>query len=233
MLSLTVEKRNVRKNNDFMRKGGVIPAVFYGKKQGSTPIVIKESELEKVWKAAGESTIVTLKEKEGAELDSLIHDVDFDPVTGKIRHVDFYVFEKGQKMEVAVPLEFVGVSPAIEDLGGILIKVLHELEIEAEPKNLPHSINVDISPLVTFESTILAKDLKLPEGVTLMIKPEDVVAAVSEPKEEEPDEPVEAPDLSAIEVEKKGKEETEGEEGATPDTTEAPAKSEGGKEAKK
>ncbi len=135
--------------------------------------------------------------------------MDLHPVTGKPIHADFYVFEKGKKIKVDVPLEFVGTAPAIKELGGTLIKVLHTVEIEALPKDLPHGIEVDIASLVNFDSVITAKDIVLPAGVELAISDEDIVASVSEPKEEV--EEVSAPiDLSTIEVAKKGKEAKEG-----------------------
>lgn len=171
------------------------------------PISVPLVDFIKVWKEAGETSVVTLKGEEG-EHEALIHDIDFDPVTETPRHADFYVFEKGHKLEVDVPIEFEGVSPAVKDLGGILIKVLYEIKVEAMPKDLPREIKVDISSLVNFESQILASDLKLPAGVELKESPEEVVALVSEPKEEKEEVPV---DLSAIEVEKKGKKEEEGE----------------------
>src|SRR5690606_12821407 len=136
---------------------------------------------------------------------------DIDPVSHTPRHADFYVFDKDHKLEIDVPLEFVGVAPGVKDQGGLLVKVLHELKIESLPSNLPHQIEVDISSLTELNSQILAKDIKLPTGVELKENPEEVVALVAEPKEEEPEpEPV---DLSSIEVEKKGKEK-DAEEGA-------------------
>ena len=94
------------------------------------------------------------------------------------------------------------------------------MEIEALPKDLPHKLEVDIASLVTFDSVLTAKDIKLPEGVALKIKLDEVIASVYEPKEEV----VEAAlvDLSAIEVEKKGKEAKEGEAGA--EVADAPEK---------
>jgi hypothetical protein len=107
-----------------------------------------------------------------------------------------------------VPLEFIGVSPAVKDLAGNLMKVLRELKISADPQHIPHSITVDISTLATFEDQILASDIALPAGVILVENPDEVVATVEEPKAEV--EEVVAPiDLSAIEVEKKGKKEEE------------------------
>ncbi len=214
MLSLNVETRDTSVNLADLRKKGTVPAVFYGKKEKSTPIAIKLSDFLKVWKKAGESSVVVLKQTNGEELEALIHDVDLDPVTETPRHADFYVFEKGHKIEVDIPIEFIGVAPAIKDLGGTLVKVLRELKVEAMPKDLPREIVVDISSLATFENQIIAKDIKLPEGVNLVSGFDEVVALVAEAKEEV--EEVSAPvDLSAIEVEKKGKKEEE--------TVEAPA----------
>ena len=209
MLALSAQKRDKKtEKNQKLQKGGKIPAVFYGKKEKSMPISIDLAEFNKVLKEAGESTVITLKIENG-EKEALIKDVDFDPVTNVPRHADFYVFEKGHKLEVSVPLEFIGVSSAVKESGGTLVKVLYELNIKAMPKDLPHEIKVDITPLENFESRILAKDIKLPEGVELQEKPEEVVALVEEVKEEV--EVVEAApvDLSSIEVEKKGKKEEE------------------------
>jgi large subunit ribosomal protein L25 len=213
MLTLKADIRDTKDKPESIRQSGKIPAVFYGKKAPSTPISISATEFEKIWKEGGESAVITLDTPAGA-VESLIHEVDFDPVTGRPRHADFYVFEKGHKVEVEVPIEFEGVSPAVKDLGGTLVKVLHALPIEAQPQHLPHAISVDVSSLVTFESQILAQDINLPKGVELKTNPEEVVALVSAPHEEKEEES--APiDLSAIEVEKKGKEESaEGEEAA-------------------
>jgi large subunit ribosomal protein L25 len=140
--------------------------------------------------------------------DCLIKEVQLDPIKDVPVHADFYALEKGQKVKVRVPLEFIGVSPAVKDLGAVLVKVMHDIEIEAVPKDLPHRVEIDISMLSSFGSQIFAKDAKLPNGVTLVEKADDVVASVYEPKEEKIEEaPV---DLSAIEVEKKGKKEEEG-----------------------
>jgi large subunit ribosomal protein L25 len=144
-------------------------------------------------------------ETENGSVESLIHDIDIDPLSGIPRHADFYVFEKGHKVEVEVPLEFEGVSPAVKDLGGTLVKVLYMLNIEAMPKDLPHNIVVDIAPLTTFESQILAKDIALPQGVTLVGGEDEVVALVSAPREVVEEETVPV-DLESIEVAKKGKE---------------------------
>ena len=208
MITLNVEKRDMKQNREVLRQKGLIPAVFYGPKEETTPITMSLIEFKKIWKKAGESSIVILKE--GAhEHETLIHDVDFHPLSGEPRHADFYVIEKGKKVTVHVPLVFVGVSPAVKDKGAVLIKVLREVEIEAAPKDLPHEINVDISTLVEYNDVISAGSIKMPEGVILKARADETVASVAEVKEEV----VEAApiDLSAIEVEAKGKEVKEGE----------------------
>ncbi|MEN9649319.1 MAG: hypothetical protein RL094_286 [Candidatus Parcubacteria bacterium] len=206
MLKLTIEKREGKLAD--VRKGGNIPGVFYGPKEAATSIAINEIEFNKIWKQAGESSIVTLQGM-GEDHDALIHDIDRDPVKGNIRHVDFYVIEKGKKVQVNIPIEFVGVAPAIKELGGTLVKVLHEVEIEAMPKDLPHNLEVDISSLVDFDSQVKAADIKLPAGVTLLTDPEEVVVLAAAAKEE-PEEPAAPVDISAIELSvEKGKKEEE------------------------
>ncbi|KKU92623.1 MAG: 50S ribosomal protein L25 [Candidatus Yanofskybacteria bacterium GW2011_GWC1_48_11] len=206
MLTLKAEIRDKTDKLDRIRKAGRVPAVFYGKKEASTAISIPQIDFLKVWKAAGESSVITLETPKGIK-ESLIQDVDLDPLTGIPRHADFYVFEKGHKVEVELSLEFTGISPAVKDLGGMFVKVLYKLKVEAMPKDLPHGINVDISSLVSFGDQILAQDIVLPAGVKLRENPEEVVALVSAPREEKEDEAAEPVDLSEIEVEKKGKEE--------------------------
>ena len=208
MTVLDIEIRKESQDLGELRKKGLMPAVFYGKNTVSTPISITQKDFIKTWKEAGESGVVTLKDMT-ASVDVLIHAVDMDPITDIPSHADFYVFEKGKKIEVDVPLDFIGVSPAIKDLGGSLIKTMRELKISADPQHIPHDIKVDISSLVDFHSVIIASQISLPEGVTLVEHPTEVVVSVAEPKAEEVEEVTAPVDLSSIEVEKKGKKEEE------------------------
>ncbi len=194
-MELTVEKRDKKTNSNTLRREGKLPAVVYGRSEESTPITLDRKVFEKLFREAGESTVITLKGL-GANKDALIHEVSVHPVTGAAMHADFYAIQKGQTVTVSVPLEFEGVSPAVKDLGGTLVKVMHELEIECEPKDLPHFIVVDISRLKTLEDKIEVKDLKLPASAKLTIDLEEAVALITV-TEEEPEEA--APmDLSAI-----------------------------------
>lgn len=204
MITLAVEKRAEMGATPWkLRREGSIPAVVYGAHQDSTPITIETRAFQKVLREAGEATIVTLSGL-SAPIPALIHEVDVDPLTGALRHVDFYAVTKGEKVEVEIPLTFVGESAAV-DAGANLVKVMHELEVKADPMNLPASIEVDISVLAAVDDRITAGDLKLPSGVELVGDASEVVALAQAVVEEKAEA---APaDIASIEVEKKGKEE--------------------------
>lgn len=189
-----------------------MPVVIYGAKKKTAPLFVSAKDFKKVLAQAGESTLVSIDDGKNTT-DVLIHEVEFNPVSGEPVHADLFVIDKTKKVEIAVPLRFEGVSPAVKDLGGTLVKVLHELEIEVLPTQIPHDIEVDISKLETLESQILVKDLKVGSEIAVKNELDAVVASIAVAKEE----PVEeAPvDLSAIEVEKKGKEVSEEGEGGT------------------
>lgn len=189
-----------------LRETGALPAVVCGEVKETMHVTLQTKEFEKVWREAGESTLIDLSGV-GDTLSVLIQTVDVDPIFGEPIHADLYAVNANEAIEVAVPLVFTGIAPAEKELGGTLIKVLYEIEIEALPKNLPHEIEVDTSVLKTFDDQIRVGDIALPQGVTARTGAEEVVALVQESKEEEI--PTEAVDVSAVEVEKKGKEETE------------------------
>ncbi len=207
MITLEIQKREDSENINKLRENGIIPAVMYGSKEKAVSIFVSKKEFEKVFKEAGESTVITLNTKEGKK-SAIIHDVQFDPVKDIPVHIDFYIVEAGKDVEVNVPIDFIGVSPAVKELNGTLVKVLHELPIKGIPSKLPHSIEIDISVLVQLDSHIKAKDIFLPSGIVLVGNDDEIVASISVVKEEEEEETEES-DLSSIEVQKKGKKEEE------------------------
>jgi len=208
MLALKAKTRNIKEDLAKMRKTGKLPAVFYGAGKKSTSISVPKVDFKKVWKKAGESSVIKISTPEG-DVDVLIHEVQTDPVTDEPIHIDFLAIDMNKKIRVEVSLEFTGVSEAVKSGLGTLVKVLYEVEVEALPKDLPHNIVADISKLDTLDNQILVSNLNLPSGVTMITKGTEVVASIAEQKEEK--EEVVAPvDLSAIEVEKKGKKEEEG-----------------------
>lgn len=190
-----------------LRAEGKIPAVIYGKGVSAPiTIAIEREAFKKAWAMAGSSTAVTVTGA-GDDHDVIIHDFQIDPSTDMVIHADLLALDKNTKVTVAVELEFVGMSPAVKSGSGILEKPIHEIHVEALPKDLPKSIEVSIDGLEEVGSSIHIKDLKLPNGVELKgHEADDVVAVISGIKEE-----TEAPafDPNAVEVEKKGKKEEE------------------------
>ena len=224
---LTATKRSKNDKLAFIRSNGMIPAVIYGAQVENTLVSVLSTDFVKVLKIAGETSTIVLEIKDvevkdktakdlpdskagiSKKIDVLIHEVQVDPVKGYPIHIDFLAIDMNKPVEITIPLEFVGLAQAEKDGLGTLVKVLHEIDIEALPKDLPHKIEVDVTGIATLEDKIHVKDIKLPKGVTLITDEEEVVALVAAVKEEVEEVPV---DLSAIEVEKKGKQE-EGEEG--------------------
>ena len=209
MPTLNVQPRDqVGKTTTLLAKDGRMPAIVYGHKQEATPVSLSVAEFSKILRYSGEAAVLDL-EGLGKTMQVLIHEVDRDPISNLPRHADFYAIEKGAKVEVAVPIAFVGESFAVKT-GANLVKVLHELPIEAAPADLPQEIEVDISALAAVGDQIHVRDITLPKGVTVQAEGDDVIAIAQEVAVEE--ESSDTVDMSAIEVEKKGKdEETEAE----------------------
>lgn len=204
MITLNAQKRSKTDDLVKVRKDGLVPAVVYGAGVENTPISVPAIDFKKIYKEAGETTAISLS-IDGKIVPALIHDIQLDPIRGFAQHVDFLAVDLKKKISTHVPLEFTGVSEAVKSGSGVLVKVLHEIEVEALPSDMPHSLSVDISKLVTLDDNVFASDISLPKGVTLIANAEDVVAAVTAMHEEKEETP--ALDLSSIEVEKKGKKE--------------------------
>lgn len=204
---LTATAREAGKNLTSIRAEGLVPAVVYGPGRETVSVSVPAREFSKVFKEAGESGTVELSLPTGS-VTVLIHEVVNDPVKGVPQHVDFMAIDVTKPIEVSIPLEFVGVSPAVKGSLGTLVKVMHELHVRGLAKDLPHTIEVDISSLDSLESQISIADIKLPSGVTALGNADDAVALIAAVKEETDEAPA-AIDFAAIEVEKKGKKEEE------------------------
>lgn len=204
-------RKEIGKRTKSIKKAGLIPAVVYGNGVKNISIEVDYKEFNKVLLTAGESSLISLKiEGETKERPVLVHDIQKDYVTDKFIHLDFYQASLDQEVEVSVPLIFEGVSLAIKDLGGTLVKEAQEIKVKALPQNLPHDIKVDISVLNNFEDEIKVKDLKVSVGVRIMKGAEDMVAKVvpQAKVEEDLEKPIEekVDDIEKVEKEKKVKE---------------------------
>lgn len=179
-------RKDFGKKSKLVKMAGQIPAVVYGPGVKNVSVQVDEKEFIKVFKQAGESSLVELLvEGEKDKKLILVHDIQKDPVSDEITHIDFYQPDLKKEVEVEVPLVFEGTAPAEKDLGGTLNKNILEIEVRALPQNLPHEIKVDISSLKTFEDHILVKDLVLPKGVKTTKEHDEIVAAVLAPRDVE------------------------------------------------
>jgi large subunit ribosomal protein L25 len=167
------------------RKEGLIPAVIYGRKIASESLWVNALDLRRLLKKSGESTIINLEIDGKNDRNVIIHEIQRNPLTHKIIHVDFYQVRMDEKIETNVELIFVGEAPAVKDLGGVLVKNISEVEVKCLPADLPAHIDVDIASLKTFEERILVKDLKVGKGVEIMQEEETVVVLVTPPRSEE------------------------------------------------
>lgn len=218
MMELAVKPRTeLGKKVNRLRKAGVIPAVLYGYGIPSVAVQVEARAFENVWKEAGESSLISLVMDDGARQTVLINDVARDVLRGVPIHVDLYAVRMDRPIEANIPLVFVGESEAVKALGGVLVKVAHELAVRALPKDLPHEIPVDLTLLHILGDQIFVKDIALPVGAEALVEPEQVLVLVEAPRTEEELAAMEQPaevSLENIEVAgKKEKEEKEQEEG--------------------
>ncbi len=188
-----------------LRQKGQIPAILYGKEYKNIPLLLDKIEFEKVFAHAGSSTLVNLNISNKESLKILIHEPQKDPVTDESLHVDLYKVNMEEEIHTEIPLDFVGGSAAVEELEGNLITNKDSLEVKCLPDKLVSKIEVDISPLKTFEDLIKIKDLNIPEGIEIKADPEEIVAQVTPPRSEE--------ELEAMEAEAASEQEKAGIEG--------------------
>jgi large subunit ribosomal protein L25 len=193
------QKRELKaQTNNSLRKKGLTPAILYGAEIKSLPITLNIKEFEKVFKEAGTNSLINLKLDDNSQHPVLIHEVSRHPVTENVQHVDLFEVNLKEKVTTNVPLVFIGESLAVKDLGGILVKNIHEIEIEALPTDLPHQLEVDLSKLKTFEDRILVSDVLVPAGVKILSSPDEIIALASEPMSQEEIEATEKPAEEAL-----------------------------------
>jgi large subunit ribosomal protein L25 len=167
-IELTASKRGAKgKKAHELRLAGKVPAVVYGRGVKSESLQLDAKLLERVYRQAGGNKIVSLKVGEDRARNVLIHEVQKEPYRGELMHVDFYVVKMDEALKTEVPLHYTGESTAVYKDEGTLVKNLDVVEIECLPKDLPDSIEVDISVLDNFEKSITLGDLSLPKGVKL------------------------------------------------------------------
>lgn len=168
-----------------LRKQGRVPAVVYGRAGEAHSIDLDAISFAKAIKGISESTILKL-DVEGAGRDAFVKDTQYDILTGKVMHVDFYEVESDKLLRAKVPLHLVGSAAGVRE-GGILENPLHEIEVECFPRFLPEKIDIEISELKANQS-IHVRDLKLSSDIRVISSGDQVIVLVKYAKAE-----VEAP----------------------------------------
>lgn len=181
---LTAVKREVTGSKvKRLRASGFVPANIYGKTTDSIAIQLADKEFQKAYDKAGDTGIIEISlDKEPRPV--LVDEIQVHPVTDEILHVDFKQVNLKEKVIATVPLEFVGDAPA-EKTGLVVMQQIVEVDVEALPLELPEFYEIDLSTLVDLESSITIADLPTKTGVDIQAEPEQIIANVTEPKEEE------------------------------------------------
>ncbi|MBU1126449.1 MAG: 50S ribosomal protein L25 [Patescibacteria group bacterium] len=213
-LSITAESRSIRgRATDQLRANGKVPGIVYGFEIEPVNIELDRNELERLYENAGESSLVDLKV--GNEIYSvLIQDLQRDPLTDFLTHVDFRKLNMNEKVETTIPITLIGEAPAVKELGGTLIQSLDEVDVEALPAVLVREFTISVESLKTFEDSIRVSDLTIPEGMDISNDPDQSIASVIPPRSQEEIDALDSEvdtDVSKVEVATEKDEEVEGE----------------------
>jgi large subunit ribosomal protein L25 len=169
------------RSTSVLREAGQSPAVMYGFGTEPMNITVDRNAFLKAYAAAGTSTVVDLS-IEGTVHSVMITEVQRNPVTDFVTHVDFRRIDMSQKIEAKIPLVLIGESMAVKGLGGTLIQSLEEVEVLSLPNALVHEIEVDISGLKTFDDVIRVSDIVVPAGIEVKSEGDVAVASVQPPR---------------------------------------------------
>ncbi len=179
---LTVVPREVLgKKVKVLRRAGLTPANIFGHHVESLAIQVSTDELKHVLRTAGRNDIVYLRLDGQEARPTFVRAVQQNPVSDAILHVDFLQISLKEKVRLDVPLHLVGLAPAVDRLGGILMHGLDHVAVEALPTDVPSFIEIDVSGLEEIGDAVKVSDLPIPEGVTVLTDMEQVVAKVAPP----------------------------------------------------
>lgn len=224
-ITLQAQSREVvGKKVNALRRQGVLPAVLYGHGVASTHLALDARAFEKVYKQAGESTLVDLVVGSGAPVKVLIHDVAKHYITLKPIHVDFYQVKMTEKLTADIPLKFVGEAPAVKEFGAVLVKNLQEVKVECLPQDLVHEIEIDLSALKALRDAITVAQISASPGIKILNKPEETIVLAQAPRVEEevaaapPSEKEAIEGIKVVAEEKKAEKEKEKEEKGAKET---------------
>lgn len=181
-----------------LRKAGMIPANIFGHHEDSIPIQIDAVAFERLRRTRGTRGIITLKmDGQDDAHTALIRHVQRDPVSGHILHIDFFRVSMSDRITIKVPLHLTGEAPAVKVESGVLLHLLDSLEIECRASDIPDSFSLDVSSLAAIDDILYAKDVPLPENITLLTDPDEPVAKVGATRAEVAEEAEEAAEAAS------------------------------------
>ena len=189
-----------------LKKSGMIPAVVYGLNEPPVAIAISPKAVARVIASdAGMNSVVFLQ-REGTDIKRhvIIKDLQRDPITGRLRHIDFMRVDMTHKVRVKVPVRLTGTSVGVKSQGGILDFAHREIEIECLPSIIPAHIDVDITGLAVGDSIRFEQITLMPNVVFIGDAHQTVCSVRGKAAEEEAATPAAA---AEPEVAKKGKKE--------------------------
>lgn len=171
-----------------LRRDGVLPGVVFGGRKDSASVQTDLRSFERSYRRWGNTTLLSLEGLDGDAIPALIHGVARDTLTGRLLHVDFQRVSLTEKTHAEVPLRFVHESPAVKTLGAVLVHARSQVTVEAFPQDMPHAIDVDLSPLIEVDDALYVRDLVVDKTIVRIIDDVDelVVKAVPVHIEEEP-----------------------------------------------
>ncbi len=184
MFELKVKTRPLDVSPQTLREQGFVLGEVYGHSKKNAHVIIPKNSFQKLFNQAGESNLIMLTIDEYKPFNVLIKDVQLDAVTDQALHVDLYVVKMDEKLTTELPLEFIGTSKAVKELGGILVKSLNHVPISCLPKDLVAKMEIDISPLDDFGKVILVGDIKWPNGIELLLEDDVPICLVQQPRVE-------------------------------------------------
>lgn len=167
-----------------LRRAGILPAVVYGHGRPSEAIQVDAREFGNLRRHVGRNALVDLSVAGTKAEPVLLHGVHENPRTRAIIHADFFIVKMTEEMTVEVPIQVTGESVAIDKLGGTLLHLREDVLVRALPADLPSSLQLDITPLATFDDVLHVSDLHLPERVTLITDVTEPIARVQAPRQE-------------------------------------------------
>ena len=185
IINLNVEARKKENNLKSLRREGIIPGVLYGKKIGSLIVLLNYKEFIKAFTKHSVSSFINLisKEDDVNGKTVVIKEIQKDPVTDNIIHIDLHEISMDEKIEIEASIHFVGKPEGVK-LGGILEPLMRHIAIKGYPKDIIDTINIDVSAL-KIGDIIHVRDLKLGENIEIMAEEDAAIVTVAEPTVEE------------------------------------------------